>query len=95
MTKSPFQIYLDPTDRALLARLAERLHLSQAETLRAALRRWAHEVQGGADPLLALIGTMDDPSLPADLSTRHDDYAVEHRPLRRGAERAPRAKKPR
>jgi hypothetical protein len=28
------------------------------------------------DPLLELVGSIDDPSLPADLSTRHDEYAV-------------------
>ncbi len=76
MKKAPLQVYLDARDQALLERLATRVGLSKAETVRAALRRWALETPGGEDPVLALIGTMDEPSLPSDLSTRHDEYAV-------------------
>ena len=76
MTKRPFQVYLDNRDRSLLDRLARRLGLSRAETVRAAVRRWALEIAGADDPMLQLIGSLDDPSLPPDLSTRHDDYAV-------------------
>ncbi|HEX9580115.1 MAG TPA: ribbon-helix-helix protein, CopG family [Gemmatimonadales bacterium] len=86
MNKRPFQIYLDDRDRALLRDLAGRLGLSQAEIVRAAVRRWGQELSG-TDPLLGLIGSMDDPALPTDLSTRHDDYAVEPAPVRRVAER--------
>jgi len=93
MSKLPFQVYLDQHDRSVLARLAERLGLSQAETVRAALRRWAQEVAGVQDPLLNLIGSMDDPSLPADLSTRHDEYAVEPTAVRRVAQRRSRPRK--
>lgn len=94
MSKLPFQVYLDQHDRSVLARLAERLGLSQAETVRAALRRWAQEVAGVQDPLLSLIGSMDDPALPTDLSTRHDEYAVEPAAVRRVAERRSRPRKP-
>ena len=76
MKKTPLQVYLDDRDRKLLEQLASREGLSLAETLRAAIRRWAAEVSGSADALLKLVGSVDDPTLPADLSTRHDAYAV-------------------
>ena len=86
MRKLPFQVYLDPRDRSLLERLAKQFGLSKAETVREAVRRWAMEA-GSEDPVLKLIGSLDDPDLPTDLSTRHDDYAVEGLPVRRVAER--------
>lgn len=84
--KRPFQLYLDPRDHALLQKLAGRLGLSMAETVREAVRRWAVEEAGSPDPVLSLIGSVDDPDLPSDLSTRHDAYAVEGYPARRVAE---------
>jgi len=84
--KKPFQVYLDPRDNALLRRLAQRLGLSKAETVREAVRRWAVDLDAPQDPMLDLIGSLDDPALPADLSTRHDDYAVGGYPSRRVAE---------
>ena len=87
MKKTPFQVYLDSRDHALLDRLAKDTGLSRAETVREAIRRWAVELAGDDDPLLALIGGLDDPTVPADLSTRHDAYAVEEpRQPRRVAE---------
>lgn len=74
--KKPVQVYLGPRDRSLLERLADRLGLSHAETIREAVRRLAAESSADEDPLLELVGSIDDPSLPADLSTRHDEYAV-------------------
>ena len=76
MKKSPIQVYLDRRDRALLDRLAQQLGLSRAEAIREAVRRWAADVSGGDDPLLGLIASIDDATLPRDLSTRHDEYAV-------------------
>lgn len=87
MKKLPLQVYLDGRDQALLERLARAQGLSKAETVRAAIRRWAAEAAGGADPLLDLIGVMDRPGLPTDLSTRHDEYAVARPVHRRVAER--------
>lgn len=84
MTKRPVQVYLDARDRKLLDRLASRAGLSHAETIREALRRWAAE--GEEDRLLDLVGSMDAPDLPTDLSTRHDEYAVAGHPKRRVAE---------
>jgi hypothetical protein len=90
MPKTPVQVYLDSRDRSLLDRLASRVGLSRAATLREAVRRWAAELAGEDDRLLDLIGTMDDPTLPPDLSTRHDEYAVTGYPARRKvAERRP------
>lgn len=87
--KLPYQVYLDDRDRAFLDRLSSRLGWSKAQVIREALRRWAAELSGEGDPLLDLIGTMDDPELPTDLSTRHDDYAVSGYPMRRVAEPQP------
>jgi Ribbon-helix-helix protein, copG family len=81
--KTPFQVYLDSRDQALLDRLAKDTGLSRAETVREAIRRWAVDVAGEDDPLLALIGGLDDAEVPVDLSTRHDVYAVEDTPHRR------------
>lgn len=76
MNRAPVQVYLDDEDRARLERLAERLGLSMAETLRLALRRLAAEALGEDDPLLRLGGSLESADVPSDLSTRHDDYAV-------------------
>ena len=84
--KTPYQVYLDTRDRAFLERLSLRLGLSKAEVMREALRRWAMELSREGDALLDLIGSMDDPALPTDLSTRHDEYAVSGYPMRRVAE---------
>lgn len=87
--KRPIQLYLDPEDRARLERLAAELGLSMAETLRWGLRRLAAEQSGEDDPLMKLMGSIDDPDLPRDLSTRHDEYFVEGYPPRRVAEDPP------
>lgn len=89
MNKTPFQVYLDSRDRSLLERLARQLGLSKAQAVREAIRRWAMEVTGYSDPLLALIGSLDDPAVPCDLSTRHDEYAVRGYPFQRVAEPKP------
>jgi hypothetical protein len=84
--KTAFQLYLDERDYSVLAALAERRGLSMAETVREAVRRWAAEQSGSADPVLGLIGSVNDAGLPRDLSTRHDEYAVRGYPARRVAE---------
>lgn len=89
LKKKPLQVYLDRTDRALLERLARQLGLSRAEALRAAVRRWAMDLSAEDDPVLALIGSVDDPELPTDLSVRADEYAVAGYPKRRVAESGP------
>lgn len=87
--KTPYQVYLDSRDRAFLERLSSRLGLSKAEVIREAVRRWAVELSGEGDALLDLIGSMNDPALPTDLSTRHDEYAVSGYPMRQVAEASP------
>lgn len=86
MKKTPIQVYLDRRDRALLDGLAQQLGLSRAEAIREAVRRWAADVSGGDDPLLGLVGSIDDRALPRDLSTRHDEYAVGAYPTKPVAE---------
>lgn len=88
-TRKPVQVYLNDEDRDLLERLAERLGLSMAETLRVALRRLAAERWAEDDPLLALAGSLESDDVPTDLSTRHDEYAVSGYPAPRVAEPGP------
>ena len=61
--KTPMQVYLDERDRELLDQLARREGLSLAETLRSAIRRWASEADATGDPILNLIGSIDEPVL--------------------------------
>lgn len=86
MKRAPVQVYLIDEDRDRLERLSERLGLSMAETLRVALRRLAAEALGEDDPLLRLAGSLESADVPADLSSRPDDYAVRGYPVTRVAE---------
>ena len=76
--REPVQVYLDPQDRELLDRMAERSGISRAELMRRGLRKLAGDVLAERPPgwsLDMLIGCLgDDPTLPRDLSTRHDEY---------------------
>jgi hypothetical protein len=76
--REPVQVYLDPADRSLLDRLASRTGLSRAELLRRGVRQLA-ELELSDRPagwsFERLAGALgDDPTLPADLSARHDEY---------------------
>lgn len=86
MTRGPVQVYLIDEDRDRLERLAQRLGISMAETLRVALRRLAAEALGEDDPLLRLAGSLESAEVPADLSSRPDDYAVSGYSVARVAE---------
>lgn len=73
------QLYIDEElDRALKA-TATRTGRSEAEHVRAALRVYL-EAEGktagreGDDPLLDLIGLVDDASGPDDVAAEHDHY---------------------
>ena len=71
------QLYIDEDLNQGLRALAARTGLSEAEHVRAALREYlqhAPPVAAGDDPLLELIGMVDDPSLPTDLAVNHDHY---------------------
>ncbi len=76
--REPVQVYLDPQDRELLDRMAERSGVSRAELMRRGLRKLAADILTERPPgwsLDVLIGCLgDDPTLPRDLSTRHDEY---------------------
>lgn len=76
--REPVQVYLDPSDSALLLEVARRTGLPKAEILRRGLRSVAdHLLAEGApgwsmDRLVGALG--DDPALPRDLASRHDEY---------------------
>jgi len=76
--REPVQVYLDAPDRELLDAMSERTGLPRTELLRRGLRRLADGVLTEKKPgwsLDVLIGAMgDDPSIPTDLSVRHDEY---------------------
>jgi hypothetical protein len=84
--RAPVQVYLDDEDRGRLERLAQRLGLTMAETVRVALRRLAAADWGEDDPLLRLAGSLESVDVPCDLSTRHDEYAVSGYPAAQVAE---------
>jgi hypothetical protein len=95
MKSAPVQVYFTDEDRGRLERLAERLGLSMAETLRLALRRLAAEALGEDDPLLRLAGSLESVAVPSDLSTRHDDYAVSGYTVPSPAPRVAESRRPR
>lgn len=98
--KQPIQVYLDASDRDLLENLARHTGLPRAELLRRGIRRLAQSELADRQPgwsLDVLIGAMgDDPRLPADLSTHHEEYLYGGGYARlartRGHQRAPRAR---
>jgi len=74
------QIYIDEAlDRGLKS-LAARTGDPEVVHVRAALREYLGEhadvssTQGGSDPLLQLVGLVDDPELPDDIAEEHDHY---------------------
>lgn len=79
--REPVQVYLDQKDRELLEQVAKTKSWSRAEVLRRGLRRLAAEALADRTPgwsLESLIGCFgDDPSIPTDLSERHDYYLVQ------------------
>ncbi len=76
--REPVQVYLDGSDRALLAEVARRTGLPKAEILRRGLRSVADHLLGDRAPgwsMDRLIGALgNDPALPRDLASRHDEY---------------------
>ena len=79
--REPVQAYLDEADRELLEKVARHTGLARAEILRRGLRAFAQEALADRPPgwsfehLIGILG--HDPSLPTDLSERHDDYLYE------------------
>jgi hypothetical protein len=76
--REPVQVYLDPSDRALLDTVAERSALPRSEVLRVALRRLAADLPRAERPgasFSLLVGSLDGAAgVPRDLAERHDDY---------------------
>lgn len=76
--REPVQVYLDGSDRALLAELVRRTGLPKAEILRRGLRSVADHLLLDRAPgwsMDRLIGALGkDPALPRDLASRHEEY---------------------
>lgn len=71
------QLYIDDDLNEGLRMLAARTGKSEAEHVRAALKEYLRRppvAAGEHDPLLDLIGLVDDARLPDDIAERHDDY---------------------
>lgn len=76
--REPVQVYLEPSDSALLLEVARRTGLPKAEILRRGLRSIADHLLAERAPgwsMDRLVGALgDDPALPRDLASRHDEY---------------------
>jgi hypothetical protein len=85
------QLYIDQDlDRALKV-LAAWTGQSEAEHVRAALRRYIadHALQRSEeDPLLELVGLVDDAKGPDDVARNHDEYLYGSGPRRPRSKRA-------
>jgi hypothetical protein len=72
------QLYIDESLNDGLRHIAERTGRSEAEHVREALRQYLGSADDdggdGSDAILELIGLVDDPHGPRDMSIRHDDY---------------------
>lgn len=72
------QLYIDDELNQGLRALAARTGQSEAEHVRAALRDYLRHAPAAdaeeGDPLLELIGLVDDLDGPTDVAENHDDY---------------------
>lgn len=72
------QIYIDEKLERDLKTLAARTGEPEAVHVRAALRDYLQNVsvvvEADEDPLLGLVGLVDDPALPDDVAEEHDHY---------------------
>lgn len=70
------QLYIDEELNDGLRVLAARTGRSEADHVRAALREYLRAARGepAEDPLLSMIGLVDDPDGPTDVAANHDDY---------------------
>lgn len=79
-TMERHQIYLDREQRRELARLAEQEGASVSHVIREAVaayiatKKRRPEADSEENPLLALIGMIDDPDAPMDGAVNHDKY---------------------
>jgi hypothetical protein len=75
LTKKRIQIYLQPEQLSRLRAIADRRNVSIAELVRQGVDRLLDDLPIEDDPLLDIIGLVDDG--PKDLSERHDSYLAE------------------
>jgi hypothetical protein len=75
LTKKRIQIYLQPEQLSRLRAIADRRNVSIAELVRQGVDRLLDDLPIEDDPLLDIIGLVDDG--PNDLSERHDTYLAE------------------
>jgi hypothetical protein len=75
LTKKRIQIYLRPEQLSRLRAIADRRNVSIAELVRQGVDRLLDDLPIEDDPLLDIIGLVDDG--PKDLSERHDSYLAE------------------
>lgn len=71
------QVYIDPELDQGLKLLAARTGRPEAEHVRAALRAYLRQFadqEGPDDPLLELVGLVNEPSGPNDMAEEHDHY---------------------
>lgn len=77
-TGKPIQVYLTPTERATLERLARELGVSRAEVLRRGVEALARQRNRSFHHAFdTLVGAFSNPRAPTDLAERHDDYAAD------------------
>jgi len=75
LTKKPTQVYLRPEQVEPLRALARRRKVSVAELVRQGIDQVLAAVPPEEDPLLGIIGLVDDDG-PTDMAEKHDDYLV-------------------
>jgi len=78
MVREPIQIYLDRAERQQLDVLARELDVSRGEVLRRGLEALRNsKPKNFYEAFEPLIGSMDGPDLPTDLSRNFKKYYVE------------------
>ncbi len=73
------QVYIDEDLESSLKVISAQTGRPEAEHIRQALRDYVEKLRSelvadSEDPLLGLIGIVDDPSLPTDIALEHDHY---------------------
>ena len=76
VTRKPVQVYLRPQQLEPLRALAKRRGVPMSELVRQGVDKVLAEVPPEEDPLMDIIGLVDDPDAPTDLAEKHDEYLV-------------------
>jgi hypothetical protein len=85
----PLQVYLDEREQSALERWARSRGWTKSQAIRAAIRALTRPAS--TDPLLDASGMIDD--LPADLSSRFDQYLEETFVAKTPARQKPRTRR--